>query len=184
MRRSMIFVTAALCAVLLIPGAATAAPDSTHELAPGDSLTLTGDYPAGVNFCYFGRPFVGGGDCPVFAPAQCTKDPQQYCDVVLLKFTNPVPADDPDGKLKRTARFALDTGDYSDYDILAYASDENGTRGAELAHSYNSPPPLGSSSDENMTVNINTTTDAPSVWVLLEVVHWLPLDAHTTQITF
>ena len=95
-----------------------------------------------------------------------------------------MPEDDADGKVKRTARIALDTGDYSDYDLVAFASDPDGTRGAEAGRSTASPPPLGSSSDESLALQITTTSAAASVWVLLEIVHWLPADAQTTTLTF
>jgi hypothetical protein len=183
MRRPTLLITLVLSVLLLLPSGAGAAPDETATVGPDETVSFTRDA-AGVNFCYFGLPIVGTTTCPGLNPGTCTKSPQQYCDAILVEFTNPVPDTDADGKLKRSASLALATGEYSDYDVIAYASTPDGTKGAEVGRSTASPPPLGSTSDESISLSITTTTAAPSSFVLIEVIHWAPVDAYTLTADF
>ena len=184
MRRSLL--ATALFALLVLMGSmpAAAAPDQTISLAPGDEATVDSSFPTGVNFCYYGIPFVGGGDCPVLTPATCTHDVTSNCDVVLLEITKPVPDDDLDGKVTGKVTIALRTGEYSDYDLNLFASDANGSYGPALSDSTASPPPTGTNSNEDIVQSLTFTRTAPTQYVLLEVVHWLAVDDHTTTVKF
>ena len=70
---------------------------------------------------------------------RCSKDPNYYCDTVLVKYSNPVPKDDADGKLRRSSTITIDN------------------TGADPG------------APETFTTSITTTWEQPEKYVLYEI---------------
>ena len=68
-------------------------------MTPGASFTCAGKKVTASNQHYFTDLDPVGNE--VMEPFTCNKTRLNYCDVALVKVSNPVPADDADGKLKK-----------------------------------------------------------------------------------
>ena len=163
-------------------GASAAEPDAA--LVPGDTFTWEGAATPGANVNYHDN--FGTGVAEVDGPVRgvapvgvCSDDATTYCETFLVSFTNPVPEADADGKLTKTANVAL-TNAKGDVDLLVYASDAEGTKGAEIGSSAG-PGPSNTTLDENLGVPVVTTrptlakptqADAPTKFFLVEVVYY------------
>lgn len=153
---------AALLALVIIPvGAATAAPDGTAELNPGDSYEWGASLPVGTNQNYFGLSGVG-------PQATCNKDPQSYCDTHLIKVSNPLSDEEIAAGVERKRRpLTVTLANFtSDLDLVVFESDAEGNRGVQLGQS--------ASSDfaESVTASITTTAAQPVQYVIVDVVYF------------
>lgn len=163
-------------AVLLIPGVAQAEADFTADLEPGDSFTWEGA-PAGLNALYFNQGGGVGGD------EICNKDPNTYCEFALISFTNPVPEDDADGRLNRAASILVTpTLPGVDFDLIVYASDEDGTEGEQLGSSTQFS--VDNEGKEQVHTSIRTTWEQPTSYILVKVIHFAQVGGYTGSVTF
>ena len=176
-RRILIAITAL---VALVPAsAASAAVDRTVEVAAGKSETWAGTKMPGTNLNYFNVTTTGD---TVLKTGTCTKDPQTYCDLTLVALSNPVPADDADGKLRRTATFTISdyAGPAADVDMELYASDETGARGDSLGGSTEF-----TTETEQASVAVTTTLEEPTKYVLVQVIYFVqPGTGYTGDVKF
>lgn len=169
-------------AVGLAAGTFAAAPsqdgqrvDADHvvELAIGETTTVNGGTPQGINVGY-NEGLTG-----------CSKDPQSYCEYVLVKLTNEYDEDKAKkGRERATANFVLTTAtnQISDYDVFWYESDESGALGAQIASS--TAFPYGADSTEQAALSVTTTEEVADVWVLVEVVYFSAIEAYNLDIDF
>lgn len=176
MRRKFVaLVGAAVVTLPLLGGPAQAAPDRTMTVANGKSATWTGATATGMNQYYWDPAGVGPAG-PV-EDHKCTKDVQYYCEVILVKFENPfteAELADPKKKFKeRAATIVLDNFSpafpVSDFDLLVYESDANGTVGP-LIDSDGAIGPTDNT--EQVDFTITTTRTEPAVYVLAHVVYY------------
>jgi hypothetical protein len=166
-------ILAAAAAMLLAPAAAFAAPDRTIELTgpPGATQNWSGTQATGLNVNYFNITEGHGGAWA--EPGTCGKDVQNYCDTTLVRLTNPVPEEHPTGTLTRRVTVTIDEwsppAPGTDYDLLAFASDEEGNEGAELARD------AGFNDTETISFTLRTTRENPVAYALVRVVYfWAP----------
>lgn len=174
MRRSTLFL-AVLTVLALLPGlGAFAATDHTGEAKLGAPYSWTGTTGTGVNL----SSFTTSDDA--VNPAGCAKDVQNYCDTVLVAFTNPVPADATKPTLKETGVIDLTAftpvpGPISDYDVHVYNSNAQGAKLAEtvpFATADATNPDTPGASDEHIVFDVITTKTQPTNYYLLEVVYF------------
>lgn len=163
-------------ATVLLAGSAHAAPARTLSANAGQTITWDGAQAIGANVNYFDITEGNGGSYA--APGTCTTDARSYCDTTLVKVTNPVPDEDADGVLTKTARVTI--SDYgpvpdpaTDFDLLAFKSDANGTQGAEYARDGN----LDDTANETVSFSVKTTRAEPEQWVLVQVVYFASLNS-------
>ena len=179
MRMRTLIATAA--AVALLPFGGVSAADYTVVLTPGDAETIAHGIPMGTNVNYFGEV----GENEYVPTGTCTKDPTTYCETVLVQLDNPVPAN-PDGSpavAKRSLRVTVSWDEeVSDFDLVAFVSDAEGVRGAELGQSASWTYEAGSG--EALTLLITTNTDTPTKYVLLELVYFAAATPPTTTLNF
>jgi hypothetical protein len=127
----------------------------------------------------------------VLGKGGCTKDPNAYCERILVELINPLTEEEIAAGLpskKRAARIKI--ADYSpgttpsgsDLDLYAYESTAQGTKGASLGSSTTS------SVDQNfdeVTLQVTTNPTKSSQWVLIEVVYWVaPSGSYYGAVTF
>ncbi len=176
MRRILMLVTALAMALAMAPAADTAVVDAEFTLAPGESATFEGQV-GGVNPLYYNLPQAGMG-----GHGTCAKTPDMYCEHVLVTLVNPV-ADDGDDATDLTSDAYFDATlatDAGDYDIILYASDADGTIGDELGSSASYP--LGDFGEAVSTV-ITTSESSDTVYLLLRIVHYAPVDNPTVDLS-
>lgn len=172
----MRLIAAVAVALLMIPATAGAEPDFSADLEPGDSYSWDGAL-AGFNALYFSQQGVGGDEI-------CTKDPDTYCEFALISFTNPVPEDDADGRLNRAATVLIAPEvPGTDFDLIVYSSDEDGTEGDELGRSTSFYSPDNEGREQVLT-SIRTTWDEPTAYVLVKVIHFAQVGGYTGTVTF
>lgn len=166
----------------LIPGSgAFAAPDETVTLAPGESHSFSASLPVGTNINYF--PWAEPAE-PVLPIGQCSKNPHYYCDTLLVNFTNPMTQEQIDAGLTFiTDRANVHIGDYgtpaADFDMRAFQSDAEGTKGTMIGESGNNP-----GEDEQMTFTLRSTPELGDHWVLIEVAYWAGIGGYSGTVTF
>lgn len=165
-RAPRVIIIAMLC--MLVATGASAETDFTGELAPGDTFTWEGA-PVGLNPLYFE------------GEAGCSSDPNNYCEYALLKYTNPVPADDADGRLTRNSVITITPNAAADFDLQVYASDADGTMGSMVGSSTAFP---WDNTVESVSTVIRTTTEEPTVYLLVEVIHFANVGGYTGTATF
>lgn len=166
-RTTRVLVITVLC--VLVATGASADADFTGELNPGDTFTWEGAV-AGFNPLYF------EGD------AGCSSDPTNYCEYALLSYTNPVPEDDADGRLTRSSTITITPTGVADFDLQMYASDADGTMGAMIGSSTDFP--VGNDGVESVSAVMRTTTEQPTLYVLVEVIHFANVGGYTGTATF
>lgn len=176
MKRIALAVTAAL---VLVPTGAQAAPDKTAKVEVGTPYTWDGEVANGLNINYWGllgsNPNVTG----VFPRSTCNDDVRSKCETILLEFSNPLTQEEIDaGKTFKTKTATVTITNYgpvphpgTDFDLIAFESDTEGTRGVELARdgSFDDPEEPAT---EIVTFPVRTTINQPSVFVLVEVVYF------------
>ena len=183
--------------VAVLPFAAAGAETRSFALAAGETATWEGVQSPGINTNYHGNhdtdvPEIDNEVRKVQPTYTCTADPQTFCDVTLVSLSNPVPEDDPDGKLATNATFKL-TNALGDVDLRLYESDAEGTKGEFIAMSAG-PNPLADHNDLDETVVHRVTTTRPTAanptqaevstkWILVEVVYYTAA-GYTGTVTF
>lgn len=177
MRSLRVLSLGVLVALVLATGPASAVtPARTFEHTAGqEDTTWDGANAVGANVNYNGIANCPAAApvCPIPPPRTCTATPEAYCDYTLLALTNPVPEGDTDGKLRRPATVTIT--DYtlpspaSDFALTLYSSDADANRIAELGTSDNSDIP---DDDESVTVQVTTTLEAPTQYILVEVAYF------------
>ena len=174
MKRFTPVIAAALLLAMLPLGNAQAVP-VTHNLAlnAGETKTWDGTAAPGANANY-------NGAVPPLGPERtCSADIQTKCEYALVALTNPVPEEDADGKLTKTATFTLDNyslpSPASDFALTIYDTDKDGAvRGEELGTSDNSDVP---DPDEQVTISVQTTRLVSTKYYLVEVAYFTSLNA-------
>lgn len=167
-RSARVVVIAVLC--VLVATGARAETDFAGELSPGDTFSWNGA-PAGLNPLYFE------------GNAGCSSAPTNFCEYALLAYTNPVPEDDEDGRLRRNTTITVTpTLPAADFDLQVYASDADGTMGAPLGAS--TAFPVENDGVETVSAAISTTTEQPTVYVLVEVIHFANVGGYEGTATF
>ncbi len=184
MRRHIVPLLAAGIAIASVAAAPSQAgrADVDHEveLLIGESATVDGGVPQGVN----PSPFVGGS---TGSDLTCSKAPNEYCETILVHLTNPYEEENArKGRERANANFELTTGSnmLSDYDVYWYESDADGTKGAQIASSTAFPVDNSGESTEGATLVITSTPDDDEVWVLVEVYYFSALEAYSMAIDF
>lgn len=158
-------VLSALAVLLVAPPASADAPDYTKELLAGETFTWAGNPTHGTNLMYWGDPATGSNANPT-----CAKTVDAYCETARFSFTNPVPQGDVDGILEGAVRITIDAAnDYSDYDLIVFASDAAGTKGPEVARSAAF---AYAATTETVNIPIETTVTEPTVHLHVEVVYF------------
>lgn len=174
---------------------ASAAIDRIVEVTKPTAFTWEGEQQAGTNANYFGGYVVGTPDTPLTPVDRCDKSFNSYCEVILFKVTNPITAEEQAaGVTKKTAkvRISIDwaatpvvnenTGtEPTDFDLLAYASNDLGERGDEIGSSTQ-----GDTINETAQFTLDTFVNQPSAWVLVRVVYFaVPnQNGYTGNLTF
>lgn len=149
---------------------ANAETDFAGELEPGDSFTWEGQA-AGLNPLYFE------------GNAGCSSDPTNFCEYALLTYHNPVPEDDEDGRLTRTSTILVEpTLPGADFDLQVYASDADGTMGTMVGSS--TAFPVDNDGVESVVTALRTTTEQPTAYLLVEVIHFANVGGYTGTATF
>jgi hypothetical protein len=163
-------VLAVVALVALVPSTGAQAVPVTHNLAltVGETKTWAGTPSPGANLNY-------NGLIDESTARGCSPDPQMKCEYALLALTNPVPADDLDGKLRRNVTVTLDEytlpSPLSDFAVSLYETDATGSvRGNEVGTSDNTEVP---DPDEQVMVSVTTTTANPTAYYLVEVAYFL-----------
>lgn len=159
---------AALVAVIPFSGA-NAVP-VTHNVAvnSGETKTWQGTAAPGVN------PNYNGLHESLGPSRNCTADVKDKCEYALVAVTNPVPADDADGKLRKAMTVTINNytlpSPLTDFALTAYETDATGSvRGAEIATSDNTDVP---DDDESVPVQVTTTVTEPTKYFLIEVAYF------------
>lgn len=180
--RRVLLATAA--AVVLLPGTAHAEEaDFTAKVDAGTTHTWTGTHATGLNVNYWGM-FEGTHPTP---PGTCSDDRDSYCDTVLLELSNPLTQEDIDaGKTSKKKTLTVTITDYgpvpdpaTDFDLILFTSDAEGTKGDELGQSAVWGYDEGDGT-ETVPTQIVTTLAEPSKFVLVEVVYFIVSDSHYT----
>jgi hypothetical protein len=180
MRPRRLLVALALLTALVPAAGALAETDHTTTLVPGDSFEWNESAPAGLNINYF--PWVPPAE-PVMPIASCSKNPHYYCDTVLVNFTNPMTAEEiASGMTFKRETAQIVVGEFveenvSDFDLRAFESDAEGTKGIMLGES-------GSGMPETITLSLRSTPEKGEHWVLIEVAYWSGIGGYTGTVTF
>jgi hypothetical protein len=166
----------ALTAMLVVlPATAHAEPPDgpAVKVSAGTTYTWDATPTTGLNVAYWGVPFTGVG-----ATSACGDEVADYCETRLFELSNPLTQADIDaGRTKRTKSATITINNFgpvpdpvTDYDLLVFDSDANGTRGDELATStaYGHEQ----AGDESVTLSIVTTLAEPSKYVFVEIVYF------------
>lgn len=178
-RRMLISVVLLLA---LIPASGVLAePDETLTMEVGDTHEFSASLPAGTNINYF--PWVEPAE-PVLPIASCSKNPHYYCDTLLIKFVNPMTAEEIEAGLTFKRRTALvQVGEYpfpaADFDLRAFESDETGAKGTMIGESGNAPGEA-----ETMSLALRSTPEQGEHWVLIEVGYWAGIGGYSGTVRF
>lgn len=191
MRRISTGIGFALALSLAFASPATAAADRTVEVTKGTPYSWDGDKTLATNENYFGQ----APPTDLTPTDTCTKDLTTYCEVLLFKVNNPITeTEQAAGVIKKTAKVRIainwagtpviwdNTGtNETDFDLLTFASSEQGELGDEIASSAQ-----GDTTNETAQFTVQTTLSQPSVWVLVRVVYFqVPnADGYTGSLTF
>ncbi len=176
--------TAVLAAGFLAASAVAAGPASSQssadheiEMQLGDTATVAGGVPQGVNPDYFGNAGDGG---------VCSHDVDTYCEQVLIKVSNPF---EEENAKKGRERANLDlhltpTNPVSDFDLVLYESDADGTTGAEIGRSGQTPVADNPESSETINAIVTTTADETDVWVIAHIVYFAAASDYSLDVSF
>lgn len=153
--------------------------DEAYRLEVGGAATYEGEV-GGANPLYYSDPAVGA----VGGNETCTKDPDSYCDHLLVELVNPV-ADDGDAATDLTARRTFRTDlatEAADYDLIVYSSDADATIGPELGSSANYP--FDGDFSESVAVSVTTRESQPSAYVLVRIIYYAPATPADVSLAF
>ena len=168
-------VTAALLLVL-VASSASAAPDRTVLIQAGESFTWNGIDTVGLNLRYGTLVDELPGD------RRCGKEVTTYCEATLATLSNPVPDHDADGVLSRGVTVTIEAKNaVSDYDLYVFASDDQGSRGAEIARSTAA---IDTSTTETVQFPVRTTRANPFAYVYIEVVYFAAVGGYSGSVAF
>ncbi|MGH2691877.1 MAG: hypothetical protein ACRDHM_05185 [Actinomycetota bacterium] len=168
---------ATVAALVLLPATARAeTPDYSAKVEAGTTYNWNGSEATGLNVNYWG---MFAGVHPV-APGTCSDDRDSYCDTVLLEFSNPLTQAEIDaGKTSKKKNATITISNYgpvpdpgTDFDLILFTSDAQGTKGDELGQSAVWGYDDGDGT-ESVTTSITTTLAQPSKFVLAEVVYFI-----------
>lgn len=160
-------------------GSETADPppgiDQVGKVVIGTPYEWTGSTATGLNQYYWDP--VGAGDIGPLTSLTCTKEPETYCDQILVEFSNPLTQAEIDSGKKfksKGATVTLDTftptdGPTTDFDLLVYESDATGTFGPLISSDGN----LFNTTEETVSFSIETTPTEPSKFVLVRAVYYM-----------
>lgn len=174
MKRILLATTAAL---VLLPGTAHAeTPDFTAKVDAGTTYNWDGSTAIGLNVNYWGM-FV---DVHPVAPGTCSDERDSYCDTILFEFSNPLTQEEIDaGKTSKKKNATVTITNYApvpdpgtDFDLILFSSDAQGTKGDELGQSAVWGYDDGDGT-ETVTTSVTTTITQPSKFVLAEVVYFI-----------
>lgn len=162
----------------LVPawGASAAPVEVDHQVAvtAGEVAEWDGEPAVGANINYFNN-FQAEPVGQVFPIGQCSQDdPRTYCEYALIALSNPVPEDDADGRLRKSATIKLDgfnpvPDPVTDFDLLVYESDAEGTKGTEVGQDGSI---LDADFTEVVTASVTTTRTEPVKYLLAEIVYY------------
>jgi hypothetical protein len=177
MRRMRVLVAAALL-VAMIPVGGASAKDRELALAVGESKTWNGVTATGANVNYHGLFDTRPHGINQLRPGACGKEVEDYCDVTLVAFSNPIPEDSNQTSRQRAARFVIDS--YTtpgDYDLQVYESDAKGTRLAKAHGDTQGGCPCIDNGNytglyEEVEFSVRTTKAEPVKYYLVEVVYF------------
>ncbi|MGH2710960.1 MAG: hypothetical protein ACRDH9_07135 [Actinomycetota bacterium] len=179
MKNAIRVVAATALALMLFAGEAQAT-EITHNLAlnAGETKTWNGTSRLGLNANYNGL-VDDNRHCNVTNPGDFDYDPRAMCEYALVSLTNPVPAGDADGKVKKNVGILLDSfslqSPATDVDFSVYATNANGSvKGDELGASANLDVV---DPDEFVQLSIETTLAEPTKYLLVEVAYFTTLHA-------
>lgn len=140
------------------PMANSSAADFTISLEVGESDSVASGTVAGINPGHF----AGTDD---LYPCGASGDVTAYCQSILVQVTNPYDeADAKKGRERASLGLVLTMEGLGDLALLVYDSDEDGTRGDEVASSDG----LGETT-EATSIAVSTTADEQERWYLVEV---------------
>jgi hypothetical protein len=195
MRRLTARVGFVLALALVTASPAGAAIDDIVQVNKGTAYQWQGQQTAATNANYFGGYLAPTPATPATPVGECDKDLNSYCEVILFKVNNPITAaEQAAGVTKKTANvrisvdwtetpviFANLENEPTDFDILAYASNDLGDKGDELDTSTQS-----NTINERVDFAVETFVGQPAAWVLLEVVYFsVPNEnGYTGKLTF
>lgn len=111
----------------------------------------------------------------------CTHNVESYCETVFIEFSNPLTQAEIDaGKTKHTKTATITINNFgpvpdpaTDFDLVVFESDAEGTKGEEIGRSAVFGP--DQAGDESVSIPLTTTISQPSVFVLLDVVYFVVL---------
>jgi hypothetical protein len=165
---------AAVATLVLLPATAHAeTPDRTQKVDAGTTYTWEGSTALGLNLLYWGDPVTGGN-----ATSECGDDTDNYCETVLFEFSNPLTQAEIDaGKTFKNKNATITVNNFgpvpdpvTDFDLILFESDAQGTRGESLGQSAAFGP--DQSGDESFSTPIRTTVTQPSKFVLAEIIYF------------
>ena len=169
--------SAMVASLVLIPGTAYAeTPDMTFKVDAGATHNWDGTTATGLNLNYWG---MFDGAHPV-ASGTCSDERDSYCDTILFEFSNPLTQEEIDaGKTSKKKNATVTITNYgpvadpgTDFDLILFSSDAEGTKGDELGQSAVWGYDDGDGT-ETVTTSITTTIAQPSKFVLAEVVYFI-----------
>ncbi len=178
MRRALGLIVLASLVVTASPAGADAAPDKTGKVVIGTPFAWDGTRKVGANPYYFRQHSAQPNEVGPLRTYTCSAERYQTCETVLLEFSNPLTQAEIDaGKTSKTKAGTVIVNAFdpapSDFDFVAYASDAQGTKGEFFTGAAGTSTSGNNAGDpESKTFDITTTIDAPSVWMLLEVVYF------------
>lgn len=198
--------------------------DDGATLAPTESFAWDGQPAAAHNANYFGNLIDGGsppsqvphpgGDVPPY-PEQvpdelppppvwtqdvtgkagtCSKDPNTYCEQVLIEYSNPLTPEEIEAGLTEKRQRSTVKVDWAsgvtaegvdpaiamDFDLLVYQSDSTGALVSEIGRSA-----AGPTSSEQVDLSVTTTAVQPSVFVVVRVIYFAaPATSYRGSVTF
>ena len=161
--------------LVLVPGTAHAEePDITQKVEAGTTFNWDGSTAVGLNVNYWA---LLEGVHPT-SPGTCSDDTNSYCDTVLFEFSNPLTQEEIDaGKTFKNKTATVTVNEFgpvpdpvTDFDMIAFESDEQGTKGSSLGQSSDFGP--DQAGDESISFPVRTTVAQPSKFVLVEIVYF------------
>lgn len=193
--KRIIVAAAAAVALAAVPfSGATAAPERTAKVGPGQTYSWTGAAETNANPYYFA---VVGSPAPSsvgpFAAGRCSAAAYEQCDDILIEFSNPLTQAEIDKGVKSKFRSATITltespARVADFDFQVFQSDANGTKGGYWTGAESSSQSGNfniQTSGEELTVEVGTTAAEPSKWMLIRVVRFVsPNATYTASVTF
>ena len=168
---------ATVAALVLLPATAHAEdPDATAKVNAGETYNWEGTQATGLNVNYWG---MFEGVHPV-APGTCSDERDSYCDTILFEFSNPLTqAEINSGMTSKRQTATITITNYApvpdpgtDFDLILFTSDAQGTKGDELGQSAVWGYDEGDGT-ESVSTSISTTAAEPSQFVLAEVVYFI-----------